>query len=79
MTDAKHNVTILSLCEENRRVGEDLLETARRLLIEEAMSLCAEQKTAGRILGLSERAICYHVGQYPHLWSKKRREREGVL
>jgi len=49
--------------ERERVVGEAIWNTARRLLMQEALSACPTQKAAAAVLGCSERCITYYKHQ----------------
>jgi hypothetical protein len=52
---------ILSAVLRNRRIGESLFETARRVLVHEVLAHTGgNQKAAGAILGISSRVMNYH-------------------
>ena len=56
---------ILSIVETQRRVGEDCIEAARRILIHEALRRGrGYQREAAKVLGISARAMNYLCSQF---------------
>jgi len=57
--------SILGIVISGRKVGENLFETAERMLVTEAITeTYGQQKKAGVLLGISPRVLNYKLGNY---------------
>lgn len=63
--DGRPAVAVLALVHGMSKPGEDLIEAAKRIVLEEALWRCGGvQRDAAKLLRISPRVLNYHLAQY---------------